>query len=185
MLALCRQEIGSMQGEKNQVLGLEPKKVRLLAYTPLWAQLFEQEAERIRQAIGHLILGLEHIGSTAIPELKAKPILDMMAGVESLERAQQCIEPLEAIGYEYARWAGVPDAYVFGKERWRTHLLHVVEYDGENWWNNLRFRDRLRGDPALVEEYAKLKEELSHRYRNDRAAYTDAKAEFIRRIMAA
>ncbi len=79
-------------------LGLENNVVRLNDYTPLWADLYREEEERIMAAVGHLIIDLQHIGSTAIRRIKAKPILDMMAGVAQLEKALLCKAPLEAIG---------------------------------------------------------------------------------------
>jgi len=110
------------------VLGLENNVVRLNDYTPLWAELYREEEERIMAAIVHLIIDLQHIGSTAIPGIKAKPILDMMAGVAQLEKALLCKAPLEAIGYDYIAHADITNDYVFGKGVARTHYLHVVEY---------------------------------------------------------
>ena len=102
------------KGNNHSVLGLEPGVVRLQDYTPLWVELYLEEEERIRAAIGHLIIELQHIGSTAIPGIKAKPILDMMAGVAQLEEALLCQAPLESIGYDYAAHAGIVNDYVFG-----------------------------------------------------------------------
>ena len=95
------------------VLGLENNIVRLNDYTPLWADLYREEEERIMAAVSYLIIDLQHIGSTAIPGIKAKPILDMMAGVAQLEKALLCKAPLEAIGYDYIAQAGIANDYVF------------------------------------------------------------------------
>src|SRR5205085_10824988 len=101
-----------MSKENNHsVLGLERGVVRLHDYTPLWVELYREEEERIKAAIGHLIIDLEHIGSTAIPGIKAKPILDMMAGVARLDEALLCQAQLEALGYDYAARAGVVIEY--------------------------------------------------------------------------
>jgi GrpB-like predicted nucleotidyltransferase (UPF0157 family) len=175
-----------MSEENNHsVLGLERNVVRLHDYTPLWVELYREEEERIRAAIGHLIIDLQHIGSTAIPGIKAKPILDMMAGVARLDEALLCRAPLEALGYDYAAHAGVSNDYVFGKGAARTHLLHVVEYGSAEWTNHLRFRDRLRNDRELAQEYERLKGELSRKFSENRAEYTSAKSEFIRKVVAA
>jgi len=172
-----------MSKENNHsMLGLENNLVRLIEYTPLWADLYREEEEHIMAAIGHLIIDLQHIGSTSIPGIKAKPILDMMAGVAQLDKALVCQAPLEAIGYDYIAEAGIANDYVFGKGVARTHYLHVVEYGGAKWTDHLRFRDRLRNDPELAQAYEKLKEELSQKFNDSRAKYHDAKSKFITEV---
>lgn len=105
-----------MSKEKSHsVLGLENNVVRLSDYTQLWAELYREEEKRIMAAVGNLIVDLQHIGSTAIPGIKAKPILDMMAGVAQLEKGLLCKAPLEAIGYDYIADADIANDYVFGK----------------------------------------------------------------------
>jgi GrpB-like predicted nucleotidyltransferase (UPF0157 family) len=165
------------------VLGLENNVVSLKDYTPLWVDLYREEEERIREAVGHLIVDLQHIGSTAIPGIKAKPILDMMAGVAQLEKALLCKVPLAALGYDYIAHAGIANDYVFGKGVARTHYLHVVEYGGNKWTNHLCFRDRLRSDPELARAYGRLKEELSRKFSDSRAKYHDAKSKFISAVV--
>src|SRR6185503_19220240 len=172
-------------GDDDSILGLEHRVVSLHDYTPLWADLYREEEIRIRAAVGHLIIDLQHIGSTAIPGIKAKPILDMMAGIAQLDQALLCQAPLQAIGYDYIVGAGIANDYVFGKGAARTHYLHVVEYGGEKWTNHLRFRDRLRNDPELAQAYESLKEELSRKFRDSRAKYHEAKSEFINEVTAA
>ena len=134
---------------------------------------------------GHIIIDLQHIGSTAIPGIKAKPILDMMAGVAQLEKAPLCKALLEAIGYDYIAHAGIANDFVFGKGVARTHYLHVVEYGGAKWTNHLYFRDRLRNDPELAQAYERLKEELSRKGNDNRAKYHDAKSKFISEVAEA
>jgi GrpB-like predicted nucleotidyltransferase (UPF0157 family) len=167
------------------VLGLENNVVRLSEYSPLWADLYQEEEKRITAAVGRLIIGLEHIGSTAIPGIKAKPILDMLAGVAQLEDAFLCKASLENIGYDYIARAGIANDYVFGKGLPRTHYLHVVEHGGAKWINHLCFRDRLRNDPELAQAYQKLKEELSRKFSDSHAKYHDAKAKFINEVVSA
>jgi GrpB-like predicted nucleotidyltransferase (UPF0157 family) len=167
----------------HSVLGLENSVVRLSNYTQLWAELYREEEERIRAAVGHLIVELQHIGSTAIPGIKAKPILDILAGVAQLEKAPLCKAPLEAIGYDYIANADIANDYVFGKGVARTHYLHVVEYGGAKWTNHLCFRDRLRNDAELAQAYEKLKEELSRKFSDSRAKYHHAKSKFIREVV--
>jgi GrpB-like predicted nucleotidyltransferase (UPF0157 family) len=174
-------------GRENDrsVLGLESSVVRLSDYTSLWADLYREEEERIMAGIGHLIVDLQHIGSTAIPGIKAKPILDMMAGVAQLEKVHLCKAPLEALGYDYIADAGIANDHVFGKGVERTHYLHVVKYGDAKWANHLCFRDRLRNDPDLAQAYEKLKEELSRKFSDSHANYHDAKSKFINEVIAA
>lgn len=164
-------------------LGLVQGIVRLDDYHPQWAALYCLEAQRLRTALGDIAVDIQHVGSTAIPGLKAKPILDIAVGIRHVNAALDCHAPLAALGYEYASWAGIEHEYVFGKGVARTHLLHVVEYDGPLWRNYLVFRNALRAHPDLVQQYAALKIELSRRFAHDRAAYTAAKAPFIHTIL--
>jgi GrpB-like predicted nucleotidyltransferase (UPF0157 family) len=166
-------------------LGLEKNVVRLCDHSSLWADLYREEERRITAAVGRLIADLQHIGSTAIPGIKAKPILDMMAGVAQLENALLCKAPLENIGYDYIARAGIANDHVFGKSLPRTHYLHVVEYGGAKWVNHLCFRDRLRNDPELAQAYERLKEELSRKFSDSHAKYHDAKSKFINQVVAA
>jgi GrpB-like predicted nucleotidyltransferase (UPF0157 family) len=169
--------------DESDVLGLEQGLVRLHAPTPLWADLYQQEAKRIRTALAPQLLGLEHIGSTAIPGIKAKPILDMMAGLPRLEDALLCRELLETLGYVHAVQIVIERDVVFTRGTAWTHLLHVVEYGSRQWFCNLRFRDRLRNEPGLAEEYEHLKVCLSEEFKHNRPGYTKAKAAFIQSIV--
>ena len=170
--------------EYSGVLGLEHQAVRFHDPTPLWAQLYQQEERRILAALGLLVIDIQHYGSTAIPGIKAKPILDIMVGLKRFEDGPQCIALLESLGYDYAPQAGIPGDYTFGKGERRTHLVHVVEYGGENWAQSLRFRDVLKSDPALAREYEELKIRLGQQYGHSRAEYTDGKTAFIQKVLS-
>lgn len=167
---------------EGPVLGLEKGSVRLVPHTERWAELYREEEAGLRAALEGVLMDIQHFGSTAIPGIRAKPILDMLAGVRSLDDVLERRPQLQALGYEYVPGAGVPGHHVFGKARPRTHLLHVVEYEGLSWRENLRFRDRLRADPALAAEYEDLKLRLAQAYPGDRARYTAEKGAFIQRI---
>jgi GrpB-like predicted nucleotidyltransferase (UPF0157 family) len=173
------------QESSRSVLGLENNIVRLSDHNSLWNDLYEEEQKRIRAAISDFVISIEHIGSTAIPGIKAKPILDIVAGVAQLELALPCKAPLEAIGYDHIARAGIANDYVFGKGKPRTHYLHVVKYGGAKWANHLYFRDRLRNDPELARMYEKLKEKLSRKFSDSHAKYHHAKSEFINKVVAA
>ena len=165
------------------VLGLASDRVRLADPTPRWAQLYAEEAERLNAAVGPCLRGLEHYGSTSVPGLKAKPILDILAGVPSLSDGLRLAGPLAALGYEDMGTGVVPGHHLFGKGEARTHLLHVVEYGSPIWTEALCFRDALRADPALAQEYEALKVRLSEQFAESRAEYTAAKAGFIQSVL--
>jgi GrpB-like predicted nucleotidyltransferase (UPF0157 family) len=159
-------------------LGLHHGIVLLVDHNPEWSQAFAAEATRIRSALGPTVVDLQHFGSTAIPTIRAKPILDLMLGIADFDQGPSLEPALAEIGYEYVPNAGVPN-HVFGKGVVRTHLLHVVAHDGAKWHRNLRFRDRLLADPTLARDYEALKARLAVEFADSRAAYTDGKEQFI------
>jgi GrpB-like predicted nucleotidyltransferase (UPF0157 family) len=139
----------------------------------------------LEDAIGDwLVGGIHHIGSTAVPGLEAKPIIDILAGMRDLETARACFEPLADLDYLYALYRS-EEMHWFCKPHpsRRTHHLHLVPVGSRRYEEELAFRDRLRDDPTLAAEYADLKRSLASRFRDDREGYTDAKAEFIRRAL--
>ena len=164
------------------VLGLEHGTVRLVPHTPRWAELYREEEARLRAALDGLLIDVQHFGSTSIPGIHAKPILDILAGVRRMDDVFERRPQLQALGYGYVPGAGVPGHHVFGKGRPRTHLLHVVEHGDRNWTENLWFRDRLRADPALAAEYDALKLRLARAHPGDRPRYTEEKGAFVQRI---
>ena len=168
----------------NPLPGLLPGKVFLTEPSPQWTQLFEEEAGRIAGRLGAVVVAIEHYGSTSIPGIKAKPIIDLLIGVPHLDEALRLVEAMQGLGYDYAAHAGVPGHHVFGRGAARTHLAHFVEHAGESWFECLRFRDRLRADTELARAYERLKIELAAKYPRDRAAYTAGKSAFVARILA-
>ena len=180
------QEGARMSGSADPPsLGLARGQVRLAEPTPHWAALYEEEEARLARALAEYRPALAHCGSTSVPELPAKPILDVLVGVPTAIDVAGLARALAPLGYEHAPWAGVPGHEVFGRGQPRTHLLHVVPAGGPAWARMLRFRDALRADAALATEYAALKRALAARHPEDRAAYTDAKGAFIARVLAA
>ena len=158
--------------------------ISLTEHDSRWAAFYLEEEKRIRSAVGDLIVDIQHIGSTAIPGIKAKPIIDILVGVERLELGVRCKDPLNAIGYDYIERAGIANDLVFGKGKPRTHYLHVVEYGSGKWRDHLCFRDRLRSEPELAQKYERLKEELSRKFADSHAKYHDAKVDFIEEVVA-
>jgi GrpB-like predicted nucleotidyltransferase (UPF0157 family) len=158
--------------------------VSLSEPTPRWADLFREEAARLEAALSELKAVVEHAGSTSIPDIPAKPILDILIGIPHPLNIASIKKALAPIGYEHATWAGVPGHEVFGQGDPRTHIVHVVPLCGEAWKRMTGFRDALRADAGLASEYATLKRKLAAQHPNDRAAYTDGKATFVERVLA-
>lgn len=178
-------EKGARDGAVGDVLGLEAGMVRLRPYTSRWAQLFAVEEPAIRAALGSLALDVQHVGSTSIPGLMAKPILDIAVGLDRLCSYPLCIGPLATLGYEHVPWQGLARNEVFAKGAPRTHLVHIVEYGGDKWRDYLKFRERLGNVPGLAREYEALKRNLASAHESDRAGYTAAKHAFIRGVLDA
>jgi GrpB-like predicted nucleotidyltransferase (UPF0157 family) len=164
-------------------------EIEISAYDPRWPLLFEQEAARLRAILDpRLIVGLEHFGSTAIPGLAAKPIIDILIAVRSLADARAgFVEPLRKLDYVY--WAENPkqDRMFFVKGMppfgsGRTHHVHVTEPDGE-MWRRLAFRDYLRAHPEEAATYEQLKRRLAAEHPTDREAYTEAKVDYVEAVM--
>jgi GrpB-like predicted nucleotidyltransferase (UPF0157 family) len=164
-------------------LGLAQGLVRLTEPTSLWAELFRQEATRLNHSLLPFGAVVEHCGSTSIPGIPAKPILDILVGIPDPLEVAPLREALEPIGYEHATWAGVPGHEVFGKGDPRTHIVHVVPLGGPAWERMLCFRNTLRGDASLASEYGSLKHRLAALHPNNRAAYTDGKASFVEKVL--
>jgi GrpB-like predicted nucleotidyltransferase (UPF0157 family) len=159
--------------------------VHVAAYDTSWPAGFEVERTALAEILGPWLTGpIEHVGSTAVPGLPAKPVIDIMAAVESLGASRDALPPLQEFGYRYApyrpdvmHWLCKPD---FGR---RTHHLHLVPFRSAMWEDRLRFRDCLRSTPAIAAEYAALKYRLAKIHPFDREAYTEAKGPFIARVL--
>ena len=163
--------------------------VDLQAYDDAWPAMFVGERDRLLGLLPLSFIDIEHIGSTAVPGLLAKPVIDMLAGVESMVMARSLSGVLREAGYTTSAEfnATLRDRQWF--MRWadghRTHHLHVVVHRGPAWRERLRFRDALRADPVLAARYAALKAELAVRHPSDREAYTQAKAAFVHAVSGA
>lgn len=163
------------------------EEVHIAVHDPRWAAQFVAERDRLLDLLPGRFTAIEHIGSTAVPALAAKPIIDIIAGVGTLSEADALLEPLCAHGYETSAEfnATLPDRrwlmrHAFGR---RTHHLHLVVFGGERWVRSLQFRDALRADAAVATRYEHLKRNLAGQHRHDREAYTDAKTAFINEVL--
>lgn len=162
--------------------------VVLAEYDTRWPDLFEAEKERILDAIGPRVLAIEHVGSTAVPGMPAKPVIDVMAGTRDVgATADDCAAPLQNIGYEHIPRPALSDRRMFRRGAWLLECmyhLHMVEMDGITWRRYMVFRDVLRADPVVARSYQELKRQLAVEYRFDRAAYTTAKNWFVESVIA-
>lgn len=161
--------------------------VELSEYDPAWPALFEAEADALRVVLPPEFLGrIEHIGSTAVPGLAAKPIIDILVESSNLRRVQEEIAPvLTACGYEFF-WRPAPNGLAWFIRRdaagRRTHHIHFMT-PGRGFQDRIGFRDHLRADPAAARAYAELKREAAAAHGDDRRAYAKAKTEFIRKAL--
>ena len=156
--------------------------IQLSSYDPSWPMRFEEEQADLAEAIGDWVIdGIHHVGSTAVPGLAAKPIIDILAGVCDLDKSRACFEPLAGLDYLHAPYLS-EEMHWFCKPHpsRRTHHLHLIPVDSKRYTDELAFRDRLRADPDLAAKYLALKRDLARRFAHDREAYTNAKSDFVR-----
>lgn len=162
-------------------IGLKRGTVKVIPYQKEWAIEFEKEKKRILKVCGDKIVALEHIGSTSIPGLAAKPIIDIAVGITKLKDANTLLKPLETIGYHFYKGFQRQRLFVAkGPDEKRTHYLHVMRYNGVKWKVDQLFRDHLRSHPQEVERYGQLKKRLAQAYPEDRQKYSDGKDAFIK-----
>ena len=180
-----------METLEQKIARVVKEAVAVVPYDPCWPKMFEQERLHLLSCLSaDVVKRNEHFGSTAVPGLWAKPVVDILVEVTSLHETRQRIVPiLEAQGYEYF-WRpsfgdDTPPFYAWfikrDKNGNRTYHIHMVEADFEHW-DRLLFRDFLIDFPEVAREYGDLKKRFSGEHENDRVAYMEAKAEFIRRI---
>jgi GrpB-like predicted nucleotidyltransferase (UPF0157 family) len=150
-------------------------------YDSAWPTKFELERLLLVPVLAPWLVGpIEHIGSTAVPGLIAKPVIDIMAAVENLPSSMPAIEALKPLSYCYFEYrADVMHWFCKPSDSERTHHLHLVPLDSPLWHDRLAFRDCLRADVATRRSYAQLKLALASKYRDDRETYTEAKTHFI------
>jgi GrpB-like predicted nucleotidyltransferase (UPF0157 family) len=161
--------------------------VRIVEYDPAWAQKFADEHLLLQRIFRRSTAVIEHVGSTAVPGLGAKPIIDILVGVANLREVEARISELEALGYEYVPdyEKELPDRRYFRKPRnsKREFHLHCVVRGSDFWNSHLAFRNYLREHPDVAAEYFQLKKELAARYASNRAGYTEAKSPFIDAVL--
>jgi GrpB-like predicted nucleotidyltransferase (UPF0157 family) len=155
--------------------------IEIVAYDPSWPARFDQERDALRHALAPWLAGpIEHIGSTAVPGLAAKPVIDIMAGVDTLEQSKPAIEAAAALRYCYFPYqAHLEHWFCKPSPGFRTHHLHLVPVGSPQWIRPIAFRNYLRTHVEIASEYERLKRTLADTFKFDREAYTAAKAPFI------
>ena len=166
-------------------LGLESGIVRLMPYDPEWPVLFAAEAERLQKffAAAGFVVTLEHMGSTAIPGLASKPIIDILGGYAEGTPVTDYIDVLTTAGYAHRGEQGIPGREFFRRGNPRSYHLHLSVIDSQFWRDHLAFRNRLRTNRELRDAYAALKVDLAARFPRDREAYIEAKGPFVKDIL--
>ncbi|MDP4709268.1 MAG: GrpB family protein [Rickettsiaceae bacterium] len=160
--------------------------ITLLKYDPKWPLKFEKEKKFLMNIIGQWLCGsIEHVGSTSVAGLIAKPVIDIMFGVRSLEASHPAIETLKKNGYNYFPYKkAVMHWFCKPSPEFRTHHLHLIPFESDLWKERIKFRDILRSDSQIANEYAELKKELAILYKEDREAYTERKWPFIQKVLS-
>jgi GrpB-like predicted nucleotidyltransferase (UPF0157 family) len=157
--------------------------VLLVAYDPLWPLEYAAEADRIAHACDDLPFRLEHIGSTAVPGVGARPVIDIAMGIPPNAKRHEYSAALRQLGYEHRGTDGVPGRDYFVRGSPRSHHVHLVSWSSSLWNDWLLFRDELRANPEVAREYDGLKRELSATFADEPREYSDAKGSFVRAVL--
>lgn len=165
------------------MVGLDRSRVELESAHAEWRASYKAEVKHLFSIVGASVLRFEHVGSTALSGVPAKPVIDILALVKDLDAASELIDPLETASYEFR-----PDGkdrlfFTRGPESHRTHYLHVAETGSEYATEMLAFRDYLRKNADAAAAYGDLKRSLAAAFPNDRESYTEHKTEFVERVL--
>jgi GrpB-like predicted nucleotidyltransferase (UPF0157 family) len=168
------------------MIGLTRGIVRLVPYETQWNTVYEYEKAVLGEILTDRAADIQHIGSTAIPGICAKPIIDMLVGLRDLAEFPNLVGRVEENGYIYRPDPENRERFlcVKGSENYRTHHIHFVQWNGREWQRLIFFRDYLRAHPDLAGDYRRLKMALAEKYPDDRAAYTEGKSGFIHNVLA-
>ena len=157
--------------------------ILLASYDPTWPAEFAAEEARILDVCRGLPIRLEHVGSTAVPGLDAKPIIDILAGCPPRASRAEYVAALRQIGYEHKGAFGIPGRNYFRRGSPRSHHVHMVSWSSAFWRDQLTFRDALRADDSLRRQYAALKRDLARTFSDDVEQYAGAKGPFIASVL--
>ena len=168
------------------LLGTDGGHVEIVEYRPEWAEIFERERTAILETCSPWVMEVHHVGSTSVPRLAAKPILDIMPVVANPVDGENAVEPMTRLGYRYRGDNGLPGRFYFDKVVDGRTVMHCHMYpQGHSDVRKLvAFRDQLRTDRETAKAYERLKRNLASKYMDDRVSYTDAKGAFVNEITA-
>lgn len=176
---------GGDTADGDGALGLARGTVELRAHRPEWHAAFASEADRLRELLGDRLCGLEHVGSTAVEGLPAKPVVDVLGLVADLGTARELVAPLADAGYEHRPGDVSGRSFLAkGPPSNRTHYLSLTPTGGRVHREQVAFRDYLRDHPRTAARYARLKREFAARYPEDRESYTAAKEPFVADVLS-
>ena len=171
---------------RKQMIGQHKRDLTVVPYRSGWLERFKQEAGLLQRALGEKAQRIEHIGSTAVPGMAAKPIIDIMVAVDSLTQTAEFVPTIEALGYQYKPLDTIPERIYFTKEsspEHRTHHLNLAEPGSGFWKNHLAFRDYLRAHDQIAAEYVNLKKHLAEVYAETQQIDIEGKSEFVARVL--
>lgn len=172
--------------EEQSLAAAIAEEIALVPYDASWPDIFAAERDRLMSMFAEELIEVQHIGSTAVPGLQAKPVIDILAGVQSMAVADALVKRLCCSGYTTSAEFNATLPLRRWLMRWadghRTHHLHLVIHGGREWLEHLQFRDKLRSNPQLAHRYSEFKSHLAAKHRTDREAYTNAKSEFVRSV---
>lgn len=167
------------------MLGLQKDQVKVVRYTKKWAKLYKEEEERLESILKKFQFEIEHVGSTAIPGLSAKPIIDIAIAVDTIELVKEVGQTLSLYGYDLLDEIDTKGQILArkGTDKCRTHYIHIVTLMSDRWINTNLFKRYLLEHPQTVKDYEKLKKQLAKQYKNERTTYTANKNDFIQGVL--
>lgn len=171
-------------GTSSPALGIDPAAPRLMPYDERWPRIFASLRGTLHGALGGRVLSIHHVGSTSVPGLSAKPILDVLIGVEDLAASLECVPALAGLGFEYGPEDDIEERHYFRGHRGslRTHHLSLAEEGSAHFTNALVFRDALRESSDLAKDYERLKQRLYGAPRHGTELHR-GKTEFVRGVL--
>lgn len=158
---------------------MSKEEIKLVDYKSEWTDKFNLEKDKIREVLKPYSCETEHIGSTSVIQMTAKPIIDIAIKLETVEHVTKLVRPLSNLSYTYKGEYGLKGRHFFEKGNPRQYHLHIVDDTTEHWMRWIKFRDLLRKNKTIREEYIKLKTELAEKFHYERDKYTQGKSDFI------
>ena len=168
---------------KRNISKTDKRRVEVVSYNSNWKKMYKEESEKIKNILNDIIVDIHHIGSTAIPGIKAKPVIDILVEVKDIEAVDRYNNKMEELGYEAMGEHGIPKRRFFRKGgNKRTHHIHIFQVGSEEIERYINFKEYLITHPDKGREYSKLKEKLVNKYTYGVENYTNGKSDFIKEI---